>query len=143
MKYAWIEENKIRDICQGGNPAEHYHPDIAAFYDTQVPDDAQNGDSWVDGQVVKPKPYVETPSPVMWIVDDIRPKLTLLERVKWDNDESAVIKTAKIELTEQKNRAQTKEILDLLVSNGDVSQASANLILAKTNESTTIQITVA
>ena len=60
MKYAWIENSRIRDICPG-DTVECYHPDIAAFYDTLVPDDAVNGDGWVDGQLVKPVP----PAPVI------------------------------------------------------------------------------
>ena len=51
MKYAWIENERIRDTAPG-NPAEFYHPDVAVFYDTQVPDDAVNGDGWVNGQLV-------------------------------------------------------------------------------------------
>jgi hypothetical protein len=54
MKYAWIENSRIRDICQGGDPSACYHPDVAVFYDTEVPDDAVNGDGWVDGVLVKP-----------------------------------------------------------------------------------------
>lgn len=53
MKYAWIENEVIRDICQG-NPEELYHPDIAKFYTTVVPDDAVNGDGWVNGKLIKP-----------------------------------------------------------------------------------------
>jgi hypothetical protein len=65
MKHAWIENNRIRDIAPG-NPADLYHPDIAAFYDTLVPDDAANGDGWVNGALVKPEPPapVEPPPPV-------------------------------------------------------------------------------
>jgi hypothetical protein len=142
MKYAWIEENKIRDICQGGDPEKHYHPDVAVFYDTQVPDDAQNGDGWVNGQVVKPVVQAPTPAPVLWASKDVREKLTLLERVKWDNDKTDTIKTAKIELEQPKNKAQTKEILEMLVAAGDISQSSADLILSKTNETEIIQTTI-
>ena len=60
MKHAWIENSRIRDICPG-DPVECYHPDIAAFYDTEVPDNAVNGDGWVNGQLVKPEP----PAPVI------------------------------------------------------------------------------
>lgn len=59
MKKAWIENDRIRDITPG-NPDELYHPDIAKHYDTEVPDDAENGDGWVEGQLVKPEP----PAPV-------------------------------------------------------------------------------
>lgn len=134
MKYAWIEESRIRDICQGGDPFEHYHPEVAALYDTEVPDEAENGDGWVDGLLVKPKPPAIQPMPVLWTVEDIRFGLTLVERVKWDNDASMEIKTAKIELSTPRFKAHTKEVLDMLVASGDISQGSADVILAKTND---------
>jgi len=142
MKYAWIENNKIRDICQGGDPAIHYHPEVAALYTTQVPASAENGDGWVNGQVVKPRIPEPTTQPVSWTIGDIRKGLTLAERVKWDNDKSDEIKTAKVELIGQSFKAKVKEVLDMLVAVGDISQASATLILAKTNETTTIPATV-
>jgi hypothetical protein len=136
MKYAWIQDNKVRDICQGGDPTEHYHPDVVVHYDTQVPEDAVNGDGWVDGALVKPVIPEPTPSPVSWTADDVRKGLTLSERVKWDNDKSDEIKTAKVELLGQSYRAKVQEVLDMLVASGDVSQASATAILAKTNGDT-------
>lgn len=60
--YAWIENDIIRDICEG-NPSECYHPDVAQFYSVEVPDDASRGDGWVDGALVK-APVVEVPAPV-------------------------------------------------------------------------------
>lgn len=57
MKWAWIQDDRIRDIAPG-SPTDWYHPDVAVFYDTEVPDDAVNGDGWVDGVLVKPEPYV-------------------------------------------------------------------------------------
>ena len=59
---AWIENEVIRDICHG-NPDECYHPDIAVFYDTDVPDAAVNGDGWVNGKLVKP--VMPEPAPVV------------------------------------------------------------------------------
>ena len=141
MKYAWIEDNKVRDICQGGDPVEHYHPDVAKFYDTEVPDDAVNGDGWVNGTLVKPVIPEPTPDPVSWTAEDIRKGLTLSERVKWDNGTSNEIKTAKLELSGTNYRAKVQEVLDMLVASGDVSQASATAILAKTNTNT-IPVTV-
>ena len=44
MKKAWVENGTIRDICQG-DPFALYHPDVAKFYATGVPDEAENG--WV------------------------------------------------------------------------------------------------
>jgi len=71
MKYAWIENERIRDIAPG-NPVEFYHPDVAKFYDTQVPDDAANGDGWVDGELVKPDP-VPAPEPVAPVPPKVSP----------------------------------------------------------------------
>lgn len=54
MKKAWTENAVIRDVAQG-NPADLFHPDIAVFFDTDVPDDAANGDGWVNGELIKPE----------------------------------------------------------------------------------------
>ncbi len=65
MKFAWIEDGKVRDVCPG-DPASSYTPDIAAHYTAQVPDDAGNGDGW-DGAtltpMVRPKPLPPAPPP--------------------------------------------------------------------------------
>jgi hypothetical protein len=54
MKYAWIENNRIRDICQGGNPNECYTPNVAINYSTLVPDEARNGWDYVNGVASEP-----------------------------------------------------------------------------------------
>lgn len=58
---AWIENGRIRDVCQG-DPNASYHPDIAAHYTDDVPDDAANGDEW-DG-VTLTKQVIQEPVPV-------------------------------------------------------------------------------
>lgn len=129
MKFAWIENDRIRDIAPG-DPTTHYHPDVAVFYDTQVPDDAVNGDGWVNGQLVKPEPPPPAPpAPRTWSTSDVRSKLTLLERVKWDNDKTDTIKTAKVEFSEPKLQADVEAILQMLVDAGDISQASMDKIM--------------
>lgn len=87
MKYAWIEDARIRDICHG-DPAECYHPDIAKLYSTPVPDDAENGDGWVNGQLAKPvapppAPPAPPPAPAPRKVSPVEFKLlfTAQERV--------------------------------------------------------------
>lgn len=62
MKLAWIENAVIRDIAPG-NPADYYTADVAALYSTEVPDEAENGDGWVDGELVK-RPVPPPPEPV-------------------------------------------------------------------------------
>jgi hypothetical protein len=92
MKKAWIENNQVRDICQG-NPVELYHPDVAKFYDVDVPDDAVNGDGWVDGQLVKPVTPVpvEPPSPVV-----VPPKVSPVEfKLLFTPQERVAIKAAR------------------------------------------------
>ena len=131
MKFAWIENDKIRDVAHS-NPNDIYHPDVAKFYDTQVPDDAANGDGWVNGQLVKPEPPPPAPpTPVVltWSLDDIRAGLSLAEKVKWDSDTAPEVKTAKIELAGQNPEVKVKEVLDFLVATNVISQASADKVI--------------
>jgi hypothetical protein len=131
MKYAWIENDKVRDVCQGGNPADCYHADVAVFYDTQVPDDAVNGDGWVNGQLVKPEPLPPaTPAPRTWTADNFRAGMTLAEKVKWDSDSAPEIVTVKSELAFPKELAEATELLQLLVDAAVISQASMDKVLA-------------
>lgn len=128
MKYAWIEDGKVRDVCQGGDPAIFYHADVAVFYDTQVPDNAENGDGWVDGQLVKPEPVVVAPTVRRWTESDFRSGMTLAEKTKWDNDSAPEIVTVKQELPQP--LAEATELANFLVEAGVISQASADKILA-------------
>ena len=146
MKFAWIEDGKIRDVAHS-DPNDIYHPDVAKFYDTQVPDDAANGDGWVNGQLVKPpKPEdmpAPPPAPPMWTVEDVRPGLTLAEKVKWDNDSVPEVKTAKTELAGSNPEVKVKEVLDFLVATNVISQASADKVIdiKKNPVSPTIPVT--
>ena len=127
MKYAWIENNKIRDVAHS-NPTEIYHPDVAKFYDTQVPDDAANGDGWVNGALVKPVVVEPTPAARRWTADNFRTGMTLAEKTKWDNDSVPEIKTVKAELP--KELAGASELLDFLVSSSVISVETKAKILA-------------
>ena len=92
MKFAWIENERIRDIADG-NPAELYHPDVAKFYDTQVPDDASNGDGWVNGELIKPEPTapVEPTQP-----EPVYPKVSPVEfKLLFTSQERVAIKAAR------------------------------------------------
>ena len=67
MKYAWIENETIRDVAQG-IPKDTYHPDIVKFYDTEVPDEAENGDTFKDGVLTKrPIPEPVIPEPALFV----------------------------------------------------------------------------
>ena len=127
MKYAWIENDKIRDVAHA-NPSEIYHPDVAAHYTTQVPNDAVNGDGWVNGALVKPEPPAPSaPAARQWTADNFRAGMTLAEKTKWDNDSAPEIKTVKAELP--KELAGATELLDFLVAANVISQTSADKIL--------------
>jgi hypothetical protein len=129
MKYAWIENGKVRDVAHS-DPSKIYHPDVAVLYDTQVPDDAANGDGWVDGQLVKPEPPPPAPAPARtWSASDVRNGLTLAEKVKWDNDSAPEIVTVKAELAGSKAVAEVTELLQFLVDTNVISQASMDKVL--------------
>lgn len=64
MKKAWIQNDVVRDICPA-DPLFSYHPDIAAFYTTDVPDTAVNGATLVDGVWTNPPaPVLPTPAEI-------------------------------------------------------------------------------
>ena len=126
MKYAWIENDKVRDVAPG-NPLEWYHPDVAAFYSTQVPDDAVSGDSWVNGALTKPEPPAPFVAVRQWTATDFRAGMTLAEKAKWDSDSAPEIVTVKLELP--KELAGATELLDFLVGATIISAATKTKIL--------------
>lgn len=138
MKYAWVEDEKIRDICQGGNPTDCYTANVAAYYDTLVPDNAQNGDGWVDGHLI---PYVPPPPPPpppqTWNDQSVRAGLTLIDKTRWDNNDTQEIVTAKIEFQTPQERPYTTELLEYLVLSQSISQTSMDRVLAQAPTTTT------
>jgi hypothetical protein len=129
MKYAWIEDSRIRDIAHD-TPSKIYHPDVAVFYNTEVPDEAESGDGWVDGALIKPEPLPPAPpAPRTWTASAIRSGLTLAERVKWDNDSTPEVVTAKQEMATPQQLAHTTDVLSLLFGASVISQASVDKIL--------------
>jgi hypothetical protein len=133
MKYAWIQDEKIRDICQGGNPEDCYTPNVAAYYDTLVPDEAQNGDGYVDGQWIPapPPPPPPPPPPQTWNDQSVRAGLTLPDKTRWDNNDTQEIVTAKIEFQTPQERPYTTELLEYLVLSSSISQTSMDRVLAQ------------
>lgn len=130
MKYAWIENGRIRDLTIS-DPFSWHHAEVAKFYDTLVPDDASNGDFWDGTKATKPPvPVVVEPEPAprQWTVTNFRTGMTLAEKTKWDNDSAPEIKTVKAELP--KELAGATELLDFLVSSSVISAATKAKILA-------------
>ena len=129
---AWIENQRIRDI-EHSDPFEIYHPEVAVFYDTEVPYDVANGDSWIDGKLVKqviPEPVI-VPVERTISLTDIRNNLTFAEKVKWDNDKADEIITAKIEFAQPLAIAAATEVLQFLVDSNAISQESKDKIIAE------------
>lgn len=131
MKWAWVENDVIRDVAHD-TPSEIYHPDVAALYTVQVPDEACNGDGWVKGQLVKPDvPEVIPPVfPRTWDCEAVRAGLTLSEKVVWDTDGKPEVVTAKLEFATPLLHDDAKSVLDFLVASDVISQASEDKILA-------------
>lgn len=129
-KHAWIENGRIRDISPG-DPLAWYHPEVAAFYDTLVPDDAEKDDFWDGTTATKPpapEVVIPEPAPREWTQASFRAGMTLSEKTKWDNNSAPEIVTVKQELP--KDQAGATELANFLVEAGVISQASADNILA-------------
>ena len=56
MPMAWIENGAIRDISPAPDPYEIYTPNVAALYNTDVPDYAEKGMVDIDGTWQFPPP---------------------------------------------------------------------------------------
>lgn len=130
---AWIENGRIRDVCQG-DPAASYHPDIAAHYTADVPDNAANGDEW-DG-VTLTKPVIVEPVPVEPVIT--YPKVSPVEfMLLFTASERVAIKAARetdpviddfLDILEDARLshvdlglASTQEALDYLTSTGKIA----------------------
>ena len=130
MKYAWIENEQIKDICQGGNPEDCYTPEVAVYYNTLVPDEAQNGDGLVEGQWIPAPPPPPPPGPPQTGDNNaVRTGLTLADKTRWDNNDTQEIVTAKVEFSTPQQRPYTTELLDYLVASQSISQASKDKVL--------------
>ena len=82
---AWIENGIIRDIAHD-EPTKIYHPDIAKLYDADVPENAENGDTFIDGILTKPETVVIEPVAPVIVKQQISPiefklRFTAPERV--------------------------------------------------------------
>jgi hypothetical protein len=139
MKYAWIENERIRDICEGGDPNSCYTADVAVNYNTLVPDEAKDGDGWVNGQWIPAPPPPPIPAPPQtWNDVGVRNGLTLTDKTRWDNDDTQEIVTAKIEFRTPQERPYTTELLEYLVASQSISQTSMDQVLAESPDNSNI-----
>ena len=68
MKYAWIENDKVRDTAT--DPKNQFHPSVAVYYDTEVPDEVQSGWEFLEGAWVAPAvPEIQEPieTPIVYL----------------------------------------------------------------------------
>jgi hypothetical protein len=143
MKHAWIENNTVRDIANG-NPADLFHPDIAAKYDTQVPDDIIAGATLVDGAWVNPAPVEPVaPEPTVPVAPTVGP---IEFKLLFTSGERIAIKTSTdpivqdfYEITSDPRLTHvdlglksTQDAIAYLVSVNILSQERADAILAGT-----------
>ena len=108
MKKAWIENDTVRDVAHD-DPNLIFTPEVAAFYDTDVPDNVYSGATLIDGEWKNIEPIFV----FKWDVFSIRSCLTLREKIKWDNDATDAIKTAKVEIALGIKREPLTELFDL------------------------------
>lgn len=74
------------------------------------------------------EPFIE-PSRT-WDAYDVRSKLSLSEKVIWDNDSNPAVITAKIELRNPKQLSEVEPILNFLVSQNVISENTKANVLA-------------
>lgn len=95
MKYAWIENNKIRDIVKE-DPYTIFHADVAKNYNTEVEDTVEDNAELVDGVWVNPTTPEPDPDYVVPEPEKVYPKVTPLEfKMLFTSQERIAIKEAK------------------------------------------------
>ncbi len=95
MKYAWIENNKIRDIVKE-DPYTIFHADVAKNYNTEVEDNVEDNAELVDGVWVNPTTPEPDPDYVVPEPEKVYPKVTPLEfKMLFTSQERIAIKEAK------------------------------------------------
>ena len=96
MKYAWIENNKIRDLVDV-DPFSIFHKDVAINYNTQVEDTVEDNAELVDGVWVNPVVAVADPNFVPEPTPKVYPKVSAIEfKMLFTVQERIAIKAAKV-----------------------------------------------
>lgn len=125
MRYAIIKDNVVINVILA-------EADEAALNTNWIETEtALIGDTYING-AFDPVRVLSTPVDIVsrtWNAAEVRNGLTLTERVKWDNDKTDTIKTAKVEFATPRQQTETEEILQMLVDAGDISDLSKNKIL--------------
>ena len=140
MKKAWIENNIIRDIAHA-DPFEIYHPDIAKFYNVDVPDNAENGDTFENGVLTKhgidtaPAEDVAIPKTTTLSPIEFKLRFTAPERVAIYQSADLIVKDFvslldDVRLTQvDLNLQSTIDAIDYLTKQGLIDASRKNEIL--------------
>jgi hypothetical protein len=120
MKWGRYVHGQLQEVVDQ-NPNDLFHSEIAQQF-ISVPDDTSVP------VIVRELPNVELPR--TWTIDSIRSKLTLSERVIWDNNSDPHVVTAKIEMAIPKEITETTAVLEMLLTANVISQSSMTAILA-------------
>lgn len=73
MTFAWIENNTVRDVCEGV-PQDLFAPEVAALYSTEVPEGTKPGYVLEKGNWVAPPVPPPSPEPAL-----VPPKVSPVE----------------------------------------------------------------
>lgn len=124
MRYAVIENNTVVNVILAESNEAQNHSDWVLTETALIGDqyDSVNFNPVRELQI-SPLP------PQTWVIADIRNNLSLAERVKWDNDKTETIKTAKIEFSNPRVLEDVEEILQMLVDADDISSSSMTAII--------------
>lgn len=123
MRYAVIENNLVVNVILADLEEAQNHLDWV-LTDTALIGDQYDGANFNPVRELQISPL----PPQTWTIADVRNNLSLSERVKWDNDKTDLIKTAKIEFSYPRILEDTEEILQMLVDAGDISSSSMTKI---------------
>lgn len=73
MTFAWVENNTVRDVCEGA-PQYLFAPEVAALYSTEVPEGTKPGYVLTDGNWAAPPVPPPAPEPAI-----VPPKVSPVE----------------------------------------------------------------
>jgi hypothetical protein len=126
MRYAKILSLKVENTIVLRDEDVHLMPSDWVLVKS---DTANIGDEYVNGIFISPAPVIPAALPKHISLDDIRNALTLAEKIKWDNNKTDEITTAKVEFAQPLLVADAEPWLQLLVDSGSISQVSIDKVL--------------
>ena len=127
MKYAWIENDIVRDVCQG-IPSDSYTEEIASYYDTQVADGIIHGAVKVNDVWTNPEPLVQQ----LFVVQE--PNVVSTPDIKVSPIEFKLLFTYQERIAIKAKRANDPILEDFYSIVDDPRLTSVNLSLKSTQD---------